>query len=112
MKDAINTLKEQIVNVRNNIESTLINILKQNNITEIDCCGFSDRPIIVNDIDTFELDGIELCNVKGNEYILFIGCGLYENYYIPLKSMDIEYLIGVYEWVLKNQEELFGESDE
>jgi hypothetical protein len=112
MKDTINTLKGLITNFRDNIENTLINILKQHNITEIDCCGFSDRPIIVNDIDTFALDGIELCNVKGNEYILFNGCGLYETYYIPLKSMDIEYLIAVYEWVLENQEELFDECDE
>jgi hypothetical protein len=112
MKDAINTLKEQIANVRDNIESTLLAMLRYRNITEVDCGGFNSTPVIANDADTITLDAIELCNVNGNEYILFNGCGEYENYYIPLKSMDIEYLIAVYEWVLENQEELFEVEDE
>ena len=112
MKDAINTLKEQIANVRDNIESTLLAMLRHRNITEVDCGGFNSTPVIANDADTITLDAIELCNVNGNEYILFNGCGEYENYYIPLKSMDIEYLIAVYEWVLENQDDLFDDCDE
>jgi hypothetical protein len=112
MKDAINTLKEQIANVRDNIESTLLAMLKSRNITEVDCGGFNSTPVISSDTDTITLDAIELCNVNGNEYILFNGSGEYENYYIRLKSMDIEYLIGVYEWVLENQEELFEVEDD
>jgi hypothetical protein len=112
MKDAINTLKEQIANVRDNIESTLLAMIRYRNITKVDCGGFNSTPVIANDADTITLDAIELCNVNGNEYILFDGCGEYENCYIPLKSMDIEYLIGVYEWVLENQEELFEVEDE
>lgn len=111
MKDAINTLKEQIVNVRDNIESTLINILKQNNITEVDCCEFNSTPIISNNMDMITLNNIELCNV-GHEYILFSGSDEYGIYYISLKSMDIECLIEVYEWVLENQEELFDKSND
>ena len=112
MKDAINTLKEQITNVRDNIESTLLAMLSHRNITEVDCGGFNSTPVISNDTGMITLDAIELCNVNGNEYILFNGCGEYENYYIPLKSMDIEYLIAAYEWVLENQEKLFDEYDE
>ena len=111
-KNNLDTLKEQIANVRDDIESTLLAMLKSRNITEVDCGGFNSTPVISSDTDTITLDAIELCNVNGNEYILFNGCGEYENYYIPLKSMDIEYLIAVYEWVLKNQEELFDEYDE
>ena len=108
-KNNIDALKEHIANVRDNIESTLLDMLKSRNITEVDCGGFNSTPVISSDTDTITLDAIELCNVNGNEYILFNGCGEYENYYIPLKSMDIEYLIAVYEWVLENQEELFDE---
>lgn len=111
-KNNIDALKEHIANVRDNIESTLLDMLKSRNITEVDCGGFNSTPVISSDTDTITLDVIELCNVNGNEYILFNGCGEYENYYIPLKSMDIEYLIAVYEWVLENQEELFDEYDE
>ena len=111
-KNNIDALKEHIANVRDNIESTLLAMLKSRNITEVDCGGFNSTPVISSDTDTITLDAIELCNVNGNEYILFNGCGEYENYYIPLKSMDIEYLIAAYEWVLENQEELFDECDE
>jgi hypothetical protein len=111
-KNNIDALKEHIANVRDNIESTLLAMLRYRNITEVDCGGFNSTPVIANDADTITLDAIELCNVNGNEYILFNGCGEYENYYIPLKSMDIEYLIAVYEWVLENQEELFEVEDE
>lgn len=111
-KNNIDALKKHITNVRDNIESTLLDMLKSRNITEVDCGGFNSTPVISSDTDTITLDVIELCNVNGNEYILFNGCGEYENYYIPLKSMDIEYLIAVYEWVLENQEELFDEYDE
>ena len=111
-KNNLDTLKEQIANVRDDIESTLLAMLKSRNITEVDCGGFNSTPVISSDTDTITLDAIELCNVNGNEYILFNGCGEYENYYIPLKSMDIEYLIAAYEWVLENQEELFDEYDE
>lgn len=111
-KNNIDALKEHIANVRDNIESTLLDMLKSRNITEVDCGGFNSTPVISSDTDTITLDAIELCNVNGNEYILFNGCGEYENYYIPLKSMDIEYLIAVYEWVLENQEDIFEEYDE
>ena len=111
-KNNIDALKEHIANVRDNIESTLLAMLKSRNITEVDCGGFNSTPVISSDTDTITLDAIELCNVNGNEYILFNGCGEYENHYIPLKSMDIEYLIAAYEWVLENQEELFDECDE
>jgi hypothetical protein len=111
-KNNIDALKEHIANVRDNIESTLLAMLKSRNITEVDCGGFNSTPVISSDTDTITLDAIELCNVNGNEYILFNGCGEYENYYIPLKSMDIEYLIAVYEWVLENQDELFEVEDE
>lgn len=108
-KNNIDALKEHITNVRDNIESKLLAMLRSRNITEVDCGGFNSTPVISSDTDTITLDVIELCNVNGNEYILFNGCGEYENYYIPLKSMDIEYLIAVYEWVMENQEELFEE---
>lgn len=112
-RNNINTLKEEIANVRDNIESTLLAMLKSRNITEVDCGGFNSTPVISSDTGMVTLDVIELCNINGNEYILFNGCGEYENYYIPLKSMDIEYLIGVYEWAMENQEELFEvEEDE
>lgn len=106
MKDALNTLKKQIENARDNIELTLIGMLKYRNITEVDCCEFNSAPVISNNMDTITLNNIELRNV-GHEYILFSGSDEYGIYYIPLKSMDIECLIGVYEWVLENQEELF-----
>jgi hypothetical protein len=113
MKDAINTLKEQITNVRDNIESTLLAMLRHRNITEVDCGGFNSTPVISNDVDTFTLNEIQLCRtMNGDEYILFEGSGDYDNIYITAKSMDIEYLIAVYEWVLENQEELFDEYDE
>lgn len=110
MKDAINTLKEQIANVRDNIESTLLAMMRNNNVEDIDCGGYSNTPIISNDVDMFTLNEIQLCRTKsGDEYILCEGSGEYDNIYITAKSMDIEYLIAVYEWVMENQEELFEE---
>lgn len=112
-KNNIDALKEHIANVRDNIESTLIDMLKHRNITEVDCGGFNSTPVISNDTDTFTLNEIQLCRtMNGDEYILFEGSGDYDNIYITAKSMDIEYLIAVYEWVLENQEELFDEYDE
>lgn len=113
MKDAINTLKEQIANVRENIESTLLAMMRHHNVTEVDCTDFSDTPVISNDVDTFTLNEIQLCSTRGgDEYILCEASGEYDHIYITAKSMDIEYLIAVYEWVLENQEELFEVEDD
>jgi hypothetical protein len=112
-KNSIDTLKEQIANVRENIESTLLTMMKDRNVDDIDCEGYSSTPVISNDVDTFTLNEIQLCRtVNGDEYILFEGSSDYDNIYITAKSMDIEYLIGIYEWVLENQEELFEVEDE
>ena len=112
-ENAINTLKEQIANVRENIESTLIKMMKDHNVEDIDCTGYSNTPVISNDVDTFTLSEIQLCRtMNGDEYIICEGSGEYANIYITAKSMDIEYLIGVYEWVLENQEELFDEVED
>jgi hypothetical protein len=109
-KNSIDALKEQIANVRENIESTLLTMMKDRNVDDIDCEGYSSTPVISNDVDTFTLNEIQLCRtVNGDEYILFEGSSDYDNIYITAKSMDIEYLIGIYEWVLENQEELFDE---
>lgn len=112
-KHNINTLKEQIANVRENIESTLIKMMKDRNVENIDCVGYSSTPVISNDVDTFTLNEIQLCRtVNDDEYILFEGSGDYNNIYISAKSMDIEYLIGVYEWVMENQKELLEVEDD
>ena len=109
-KNNIDTLKEHIANARENIESTLIKMMKDRNVEYIDCVGYSCTPVISNDVDTFTLNEIQLCRtMNGDEYILFEGSGDYDNIYITAKSMDIEYLIAVYEWVIKNQDELFEE---
>lgn len=112
-RDNINTLKEQIANVRENIESTLIKMMKDRNMEYIDCEGYSSTPVISNNVDTFTLNEIQLCRTNGgDEYILCEGSGDYDNIYITAKYMDIEYLIGVYEWVMENQEELLEVEDE
>ena len=113
MKDTINTLKEQIANVRENIESTLLAMMRHHNVEDIDCGGYSSTPVISNDVDTFTLNEIQLCRTaNGDEYILCEGSGDYDNIYITAKSMDIEYLIAVYEWVMENQDELFEVEDD
>ena len=113
MKDTLNTLKKQIANVRENIESTLIKMMKDHNVEDIDCTGYSYTPVIANDVDTFTLNEIQLCRTKGgDEYILCEASGEYDNIYITAKSMDIEYLIGVYEWAMENQEELLEVEDD
>ena len=112
-KNNINTLKEQIANVRENIESTLIKMMKDHNVEDIDCTGYSWTPVISNDTDTFSLDSIQLCCTRGgDEYILCDASSEYGNISITAKSMDIEYLIAVYEWVMENQDELFDEVEE
>lgn len=109
-KNNIDVLKEHIANVRENIESTLLAMMRHHNVDDIDCGGYSNTPVISNDVDTFTLNEIQLCRTKsGDEYILCEGSGEYDNIYITAKSMDIEYLIAVYEWVMENQEELFEE---
>ncbi len=108
MKDALNTLKKQISDARENIESTLIKMMNDNNVENIDCTEYSYTPTIENDMDTFTLSEIQLCHTKGGDnYILCVGSSEYDTVYIIAKSMDIEYLIEVYEWVLENQVELF-----
>lgn len=112
-KNNIDALKEHIANVRDNIESTLIKMLKDHNMEYIDCVGYSCTPVISNNVDTFTLNEIQLCRTKnGDEYILCEGSGDYDNIYITAKSMDIEYLIGMYEWVLENKEDLFEEVED
>ena len=109
-KNNIDALKEHIANVRENIESTLIDMMRHHNVDDIDCGEYCSTPVISNDVDTFTLNEIQLCRtMNGDEYILFEGSGDYDNIYITAKSMDIEYLIAVYEWVIENQEELFEE---
>ena len=109
-KNSIDALKEQIANVRENIESTLLAMMRHHNVENIDCGGYSSTPVISNDVDTFTLNEIQLCRTaNGDEYILCEGSGDYDNIYITAKSMDIEYLIAVYEWVMENQDELFEE---
>ena len=109
-KNNIDALKEHIVNVRENIESTLIKMMKDRNVEDIDCGGYSFTPVISNDVDTYTLNEIQLCYTKsGDEYILCEGSSEDYSIYIAAKSMDIEYLIEVYEWVMENQDELFEE---
>ena len=109
-KNNIDALKEHIANVRENIESTLIKMMKDRNVEDIDCGGYSSTPVISNDVDTFTLNEIQLCRTNdGDEYILCEGSGDYDNIYITAKYMDIVYLIGIYEWVMENQDELFEE---
>jgi hypothetical protein len=109
-KNNINALKEEIANIREHIESTLLAVMRHHDVETIQCDGFSSTPVISNDVDTFTLNEIQLCRtMNGDEYILFEGSGDYDNIYITAKSMDIEYLIAAYEWVLENQEELFDE---
>ena len=112
-RNKINTLKEQIANIRENIESTLLAVMRHHDVETIQCDGFSNTPVISNDVDTFTLNEIQLCRtVNGDEYILFEGSGDYDNIYITAKSMDIEYLIAVYEWAMENQKELFEVEDD
>lgn len=113
-RNNINTLKEQIANIRENIESTLLAVMRHHDVETIQCDGFSNTPVISNDVDTFTLNEIQLCRtVNGDEYIIFEGSSDHDNIYITAKSMDIEYLIGVYEWAMENQEELLEvEEDE
>ena len=112
-ENAIDSLKEHIANVRKDIESTLIKMMKDHNVEDIDCTGYTHTPVISNDTDTFTLDSIQLCCTRGgDEYILCDAGSEYGNISITAKSMDIEYLIAVYEWVLENQEELFEEVEE
>jgi hypothetical protein len=109
-KNNINALKEDIANIREHIESTLLAVMRHHDVETIQCDGFSSTPVISNDVDTFTLNEIQLClTMNGDEYILFEGSGDYDNIYITAKSMDIEYLIAVYEWVMENQKELFDE---
>lgn len=102
MKETINTLKKQIESVRKNIESTLIMMMKDHDVEDINCGGYSCTPVIANDSDAFTLDSIQLCRTRsGDEYILCEASGEYDNINITAKSMDIEYLIAVYEWTLE-----------
>ena len=114
MKETINTLKEQIGSVRESIESTLIKMMKDHNVEDINCGGYSWTPVISNDTDTFTLDSIQLCCTRGgDEYILCNASSDYDNVSITAKSMDIEYLIAVYEWALEYFENEYEEdSDE
>ena len=101
-------------NIREHIESTLLAVMRYHDVETIQCNGFSNTPVISNDVDTFTLNEIQLCRtVNGDEYIIFEGSSDYDNIYITAKSMDIEYLIGIYEWAMENQKELFEvEEDE
>ena len=114
MKETINTLKKQIESVRKNIESTLIMMMKDHDVEDINCGGYSCTPVIANDSDAFTLDSIQLCRTRsGDEYILCEASGEYDNINITAKSMDIEYLIAVYEWTLEYFENEYEEdSDE
>ena len=75
-KNNIDALKEHIANVRENIESTLIDMMRHHNVDDIDCGEYCSTPVISNDVDTFTLNEIQLCRtMNGDEYILFEGSG-------------------------------------
>lgn len=107
----IKNFRKDVVILRKQIENYLISLLKEHNVTSIDCYPIGDTPIIIDstsDIDTYTLDTISMYErSNGENFIKFDCSNSYTNDDVHILDMDIELLVEVYEWVKENEEELF-----
>lgn len=97
---------EQIKDMRNTINESLISLLEKYNTKQVDCFEFGDCPIIIYNSNCDECYTLDCINLNIDR-ITFDCSNTYSNDSVALLDMDIELLIEVYEWVKANEEELF-----
>lgn len=89
----------------------LIDLMKLHGVNEVDCSEINDCPPVIHvgicDDDVTLLDTIELVSVDNYEYILLNGSSDFSNGVVNASQMNIELLVGVYNWIDKYKNELF-----
>lgn len=102
----IEKFRKDVMILRKQIENYLISLLKEHNVTSIDCYPIGDCPIIIYNSNCDECYTLDCINLN-KDRITFDCSNSYSNDSVALLDMDIELLIDVYEWVKENEEELF-----
>jgi hypothetical protein len=110
MKNKIEEFRKHCADIRLDIFNAIVSLMNKHNTNNVNC-DLSDTPIIIYDSycedNIHTLDEIVLCD---NDYIKFGGSSCYSNTYVYMNDMDIELLIEVYEWLIKNEDEIFNEN--
>lgn len=99
----------EVKKIRKAIHENIIDFMKENNCTEMYCTESDNSPVIYNGIcedDFITLDAITLYKGGSSECIIFEGSGEFENGDVYLNDMDIELLVGVYEWIMANKDSI------
>jgi hypothetical protein len=109
-----NSFYSKVKAMRNAMHDNLVTLMMNYGVDEVDCVELGDCPIVIsgNGDDCMTLDRMVLYNINDTKYIRFECSSSYTNDFITPNAMDIELLIGVYQWVLANEEELFNQEEE
>lgn len=107
----IEKFRKDVMILRKQIENYLISLLKEHNVTSIDCYSIGNSPTIIDctsDTDTYTLDAISMYErSNGENFIKFDCSNSHTNDDVHILDIPIELLVDVYEWVKENEVELF-----
>lgn len=111
MEKTITNFTKDVEILRKQIEDYLISLLKEHNVTSVDCYPIGDTPIIIDCTsytDTSTLDTISMYEKSNGENFIKFDCSNSDtNDDVHILDIPIELLVDVYEWVKENEEELF-----
>ena len=104
----------EIQKMRQAIHENLLSLMEKHKAREVDCLDFNDCPVVIfgNSGELMTLDSIEVITTPSVKCIHFNCSDSQINDYTTPHSMQIELLIRVYEWVVKNEEYLFNQNED
>lgn len=104
----------EIQKMRQAIHENLLSLMEKHKAREVDCFDFNDCPVVVfgTSGESMTLDSIEVITTPSVKCIHFNCSDSQINDYTTPNSMDIELLISVYEWVVRNEVELFDQNED
>lgn len=102
---------KEVREMRKAMIENLIDLMKQHGVSEVYCSAVNACPPVIHkgicEDDVFTLDGIDLFNYGGKEFIILIGGNECYNGVVDPNYMDIELLVEVHNWVMDYEDELF-----
>lgn len=96
--------------MRKAIVENLINLMKEHNVTEVDCSEINpNNPIVSRDIngETATLESIVLVTSAEREYLIFNCESTHYLAEMNSSNIDIELLVSIYQWIMDNKDDLF-----
>lgn len=101
---------KEVKEMRYAMVENLIDLMKRHGVNEVYCDHIRNCPVIHNGIcedDVYTLDGIDLFNYGGGDFIMLSGGSERYNGVVDPNYMDIELLVEVHNWVMDYEDELF-----